>query len=70
MLARNPLYNSRTRHIDTKYYFSRERVESNKLRVEYTPTAYMVADALTKGVPCLKPENYRHHVGLMILDLV
>uniref|UniRef100_A0AAV1UFQ5 Reverse transcriptase Ty1/copia-type domain-containing protein n=1 Tax=Peronospora matthiolae TaxID=2874970 RepID=A0AAV1UFQ5_9STRA len=69
-LARNSVYNSRTKHIDTKYHFSRERVESSELHVEYISTADMVTDALTKSVPRPKLEKFKLQVGLKKLDRV
>jgi len=47
-LANNPVHHGRTKHIDIKYHFVRNRVESQEIRVEYVPTDEMVADALTK----------------------
>ena len=58
------------KNIDTKYHFSREHVESNDLRGEYTPTADMIADALIKSVPRQKLANVEQQVGLTILDRV
>jgi hypothetical protein len=37
-----------TRHIAIRFYFIKDRVESNELRIEYMPTEDMVADILTK----------------------
>lgn len=69
-MAKNPVFNSRTKHVDTKYHFSRERVEANELRVEYMPTANMVADALTKSVARPKLEQFQFAVGLKPLNRV
>ncbi|GAB9477113.1 hypothetical protein Gpo141_00014172 [Globisporangium polare] len=63
-MAKNPVFNSRTKHIDTKYHFSRERIESNELQVIYKPTGEMVADALTKAVPRPKLSDFQDAVGL------
>jgi hypothetical protein len=37
-----------TRHIAIRFYFIKDRVESNELKIEYMPTEDMVADILTK----------------------
>jgi hypothetical protein len=42
--------NRRTKHIDIKYHFIREKVEDGVIRLQYIPTAEMVADCLTKPV--------------------
>jgi hypothetical protein len=38
----------RTKHIDIRYFFLRDRVQSENLRIIHTPTASMIADLLTK----------------------
>ena len=50
-LADNPEYHARTKHIDIQYHFIRECVQSNKIDLKYCPTADMVADGITKGLP-------------------
>lgn len=48
-LASNPQFHTRTKHIDIQYYFIRERVESDKVQLEYCPTAEMIADGMKKS---------------------
>jgi Reverse transcriptase (RNA-dependent DNA polymerase) len=38
----------RTRHINIRYYFVKDRIDSGELRVEYCPTEDMLADIFTK----------------------
>jgi hypothetical protein len=38
----------RTKHIDIRYFFLRDRMRSKNLRIIHTPTATMTADLLTK----------------------
>jgi hypothetical protein len=38
----------RTKHIDIRYFFLRDRMRSENLRIIHTPTATMTADLLTK----------------------
>lgn len=47
-LAKNPIYHARIKHIDIKYHFLREKVESKVVELEYRSTEGMVADGLTK----------------------
>lgn len=49
-IARNPVYHSRTKHIDVRHHFIRELVEENKIHLEYLRTEEMVADILTKAL--------------------
>jgi hypothetical protein len=50
-MARNPVKHGRTKHIDIKYHFVREKVADDTIRLEYIPTGSQVADMLTKGIP-------------------
>ena len=38
----------RTRHINIRYFFVKDRVDSGEVRIEYCPTEDMLADLLTK----------------------
>ena len=40
--------NLRTRHINVRYFFIKERIDSGEVKVKYLPTEDMVADILTK----------------------
>jgi hypothetical protein len=50
LLAKNGRASSgrRTRHIDIRYFFVTDRIKRGELRIEYCPTADMVADFFTK----------------------
>ena len=47
-LARDPVHHQRTKHIDIRYHFIRERIEKGEVDVKYVPTVNMIADVLTK----------------------
>ena len=49
-LARNPIFHSRTKHIDVRHHFVREALEEGKIDIQYMPTEDMPADLLTKGL--------------------
>ena len=38
----------RTRHIDIRYFFVKDRVDSNEIKIKYCPTTEMIGDFLTK----------------------
>eukprot|EP00873_Tetraselmis_striata_P016398 jgi/Tetstr1/436662/TSEL_025457.t1 len=46
------------KHIAIKYHFTREKVLSGEVAIEYCPTAQMVADALTKALGRLKHAEF------------
>jgi hypothetical protein len=63
-LAKNPVHHARTKHIAVRHHYVREKVESKELHLQYVPTADMVADALTKGLPRPKFQELTAKMGL------
>ncbi|KAE9164209.1 hypothetical protein PF005_g30125 [Phytophthora fragariae] len=49
-LAKNVGYQARTKHIDIRYHFIREKVVSNEVELEYVDTKNQLADFTTKGL--------------------
>ena len=58
-LATNPVLHKRSKHIDTKFHFIREKVDDNSIQLVYTPTDQLAADLLTKALPQVKVEQHR-----------
>ncbi|KAE9016351.1 Retrovirus-related Pol polyprotein from transposon TNT 1-94 [Phytophthora fragariae] len=63
-LAKNPVYHTRTKHIDIKFHFLREKVERGTIRLEYKPTDEMIADGMTKALARDKHEKYVKGLGM------
>jgi hypothetical protein len=63
-LSKNPRFHERSKHIEIKYHFLREKVETNVLQLEYTPTGIMWADILTKSLPKSKHDTCAAANGL------
>lgn len=40
----------KTRHIDVRYFWIKDRIDKGEVRIEYLPTAEMTADVLTKPI--------------------
>ncbi|KAE9285861.1 hypothetical protein PF008_g26805 [Phytophthora fragariae] len=49
-LAKNVGYQARTKHIDIRYHFIREKVVSNEVELEYMDTKNQLDDFMTKGL--------------------
>lgn len=50
-LINNPVYHKRTKHIDVKYNFIREKVELGIIQINYISSKDQLADILTKSLP-------------------
>ena len=64
-IARNPTFHARTKHIEIRYHFIREKLESGEIDVEYVPTDDQIADILTKGLARQKHEYFSTEIGLV-----
>lgn len=64
-LAHSDNYHARSKHIDTKYKFIREKVANNVIRINYVPSNEMIADALTKAVTSEKNKFCNKYIGLL-----
>ncbi|KAH7959640.1 hypothetical protein HPB49_012660 [Dermacentor silvarum] len=49
-LEKNQVNSDRSKHIDLKYYFLREKVEEEKLRLQYVESSNNCADLFTKAL--------------------
>ncbi|KAE9264835.1 hypothetical protein PR003_g32655, partial [Phytophthora rubi] len=56
-LVKNVGYQARTKHIDIRYHFIREKVVSNEVELEYVDTKNQLADFMTK---CLSSKTLRY----------
>jgi len=64
-LARNPEYQTRTKHIDIQYHFIRELVTAEKVFLEYCPTSEMIADIMTKSLPRATHDKHLTAMGMI-----
>ena len=49
-LLNNPEFYKKTKHINIKYYFIKELVKENKIRLLYINTKEQLVDSLTKVI--------------------
>ncbi|KAH9142680.1 hypothetical protein AeRB84_013262 [Aphanomyces euteiches] len=68
--ATNPVHHSRTKHIDVRYHFVRERIQLQELGLEYVPSKDNVADLFTKPLPAAVFLPLRDKLGLAKPPLV
>jgi hypothetical protein len=61
-LSANPTYHDRSKHIDLRFHFLREKVHAKILKLQYTSTSTMWADILTKSLT-----KDKHHAYIQAL---
>lgn len=63
-VVKNCSYSSRTKHIDIRMKFIKEKLDDVDLKIEYLPTDEMPADILTKPAPASKILKHTPRMGL------
>ena len=63
-LSEDPLLHSRVKHVDIKFHFLRERVQSQELKVSYINTKDNIADLFTKALAVQQFVRLRGFLGL------
>ena len=53
-LAKNPILRDRSKHIDIKFHFLRDRVDGGEIVIEFVETGRQLADILTKSLGRLR----------------
>lgn len=63
-IAENSVNHNRTKHIDVRYHFVRERLEDNTITLKHIDTQNQVADTFTKPLAEVKFIESRNNLGL------
>jgi hypothetical protein len=63
-LTNYPEFHSRTKHIDIRFHYVRETIESYSITIGHIPTEKNIADLFTKGLPRIK-----HHTLIVMIGL-
>lgn len=63
-LVKNPEFHKRTKHIDIRHHFIRERVTDGDIEVIYVPTEGQLADIFTKALPRDRLAKLRANLGM------
>jgi hypothetical protein len=63
-LASNPVQEKRTKHIDIKYHFIREKIEEKQVQLRFVKGEENPADLLTKNLSHNKFDKFKKMLGL------
>ncbi|KAJ0551653.1 putative RNA-directed DNA polymerase [Helianthus annuus] len=63
-LSKNPVMNSRSKHIELRYHFIRDMVNQGQVKLEFCGTNEQLADLMTKAVPREKLVHLRFKIGV------
>jgi hypothetical protein len=63
-VAEKAINNQRSKHIDIKYHWIKERINDGIIKIKYCPTDRMIADILTKGLEEVKHRKNTYLLGL------
>lgn len=64
-LSNNPVFQARSKHIETQYHWIREKVIEGVFKLVYVPTGGMLADVCTKALPRILHERICRSLGLL-----
>jgi len=67
-LAKNPDAHGRSKHIETRFHFLRDRVNKGKLEVMHCKTEEQVADLLTKPLKTSSFEYMKNKLGMAMIS--
>ncbi len=69
LLANNPIYHVRTKHIEVHYHFIREKVLVKEIDLIHVSTKNQVVDIFTKALGTDKLKKFLKMFGVLEVDL-
>ncbi len=69
LLANNPVYHARTKHIEMHYHFIRDKVLAKEIDFIHVSTKNQVANIFTKALSTNKLRKFRKMLGVLKVDL-
>jgi hypothetical protein len=69
LLANNPIYHVRTKHIEVHYHFIWEKILTKEIDLIHVSTEDQVGDIFTKALGIDKLKRFRKMLGVLEVDL-
>ena len=67
-LAQNPVFHTRTKHIEVRYHFIREQVLAGDIELQHINTNMQTADIFTKALGIEKLWQFMTNLGLSTIN--
>jgi hypothetical protein len=64
-LSEHPVFHERSKHIEIKYYFIRDKVQEGEVKLKYIPTDEQNTDILTKPLSRIKFAYFQEKMGIV-----
>ncbi|GBN92580.1 Retrovirus-related Pol polyprotein from transposon TNT 1-94 [Araneus ventricosus] len=68
-LVQNPIFHSRTKHIDIRWHYIREVYEGGEIKINYIPTDQLASDILTKILTFQKHDKCCKLIGVNVINV-
>jgi hypothetical protein len=69
LLANNPVYHAKTKHIEVHYHFIKEKILAKEINLIHVNTENQVANIFTKALGIDKLRKFRKMFGVLEMDL-
>jgi len=69
LLANNPVYHAKTKHIEVHYHFIKEKNLAKEINLIHVNTENQVANIFTKALGIDKLRKFRKMFGVLEMDL-
>ncbi|KAE8803358.1 putative polyprotein [Hordeum vulgare] len=64
-LSKNPVFHDRSKHIEVRYHFLRDKVEAGKVKVDHVNSGEQLADILTKSLGRVRFQELCAKIGIL-----
>lgn len=68
-MINNQKFSNRTKHIDTRYHYIRDKVMNKEVKLKYESTEKNIADMMTKPLGRVKIQDLRRKAGLLNVSI-
>ena len=64
-MSENPVFHDKSKHIEIKYHYIRDMVQTGTVKLQYVATDEQITDVLTKPLARVKFEYFRERLGVL-----